>query len=257
MVLGRQSVQWRELDVLPWVGWGHASTLDRFDSGWHAHDTHQLLYASSGLLHVRLQDTQWVLPPGRGAWIRGHTSHRVTTTMATLRTVYLHPAIFGVDAPMRVFTVDALAQQMFVHAQRWSQETMHEPLSMVYFKALVGLFEQEWSQNQWSFSLPTSDDPLIIRAMAYATGSLEDASLVGAARAARTSSRTLSRRFASKLGMTWRAYLTQARLSHAMQLLSDGVPVTQVSFAVGFDSPSAFAKSFKHLTGQTPSQFGL
>ena len=255
MAFGRQSVQWTQLNQLDWVGWGHASTLEQFDSGWHAHDMHQLLYANTGLLHVVLEGETWVLPPGRCAWIRGHISHRVTTSFATLRTVYLNPAVRGVDADLRVFSVDDLAQQMFIYAQRWSHEAMMEPLALNYFTTLVGLFEQGWSQNAWSFSLPRSRDPFVQKAMAYAQSHLEHASLDGAARAALTSTRTLSRRFSQTVGMTWRAYLHQARLIYAMQLLSEGHAVTEVSFMIGFESPSAFAKAFKLFTGQLPSQF--
>ena len=39
-----------------------------------------------------------------------------------------------------------------------------------------------------------------------------------------------------------------------MDLLVAQVAVTDVAFEVGFDSPSAFTKAFKQLTGQLPSQ---
>ena len=42
----------------------------------------------------------------------------------------------------------------------------------------------------------------------------------------------------------------------AMELLAQpATSVIEVVFEVGFNSPSAFAKSFQRFTGQLPSQF--
>lgn len=254
MAFGRQSLNWSQLNILPWVGWGHGAQLDAFDSGWHAHDTHQLLYANEGVLRVDVEGAMWRLPPGRGAWIRGRVSHRVITTRATLRTIYMHPAAVGIAEPVRIFSVDAHARQMLIHAQSWSQEQREDPLARLYFQTVMALFEAQWSHKQWAFDLPTTEDALLQRAIDYAHANLAEASLDGAARAAFTSTRTLSRRFQAQLSITWRAYLSQARLIRAMDLLVAGMPVTDVAFEVGFESPSAFTKAFKQLTGQLPSQ---
>jgi AraC-like DNA-binding protein len=48
-------------------------------------------------------------------------------------------------------------------------------------------------------------------------------------------------------------YLTFVRVEKAMSLLDAGLPVSEVCYAVGFDSLSSFSGLFKRTTGITPS----
>ena len=58
----------------------------------HAHPTHQLAWASRGVLRVEIGPTTWVLTPGRALWIPADTSHVTgATENAALRGVYLAP----------------------------------------------------------------------------------------------------------------------------------------------------------------------
>ena len=70
------------------------------------------------------------------------------------------------------------------------------------------------------------------------------------------SERTLRRRFANRLDMSWRSYLTEARILRSMALLTEpGRTVLDVSLAVGFDNVSAFARAFTRHAGEAPSAY--
>jgi AraC-like DNA-binding protein len=57
-------------------------------------------------------------------------------------------------------------------------------------------------------------------------------------------------------GRTPFAAFSALRIERARQLLTDPtVSITDVSLAVGFQTPSAFANTFRRITGMTPSQF--
>lgn len=57
-------------------------------------------------------------------------------------------------------------------------------------------------------------------------------------------------------GQTPHEWLTALRIAQARALLADvRLPVTQVALAVGYQTPSAFAASFRKLVGMTPSEF--
>lgn len=65
-----------------------------------------------------------------------------------------------------------------------------------------------------------------------------------------------SRTFAEVTGMTFRAYLTHIRLSHAKELLlTTDRKVGDIAAAVGFEDPSHFIRVFKRCTGMTPRQY--
>jgi AraC family transcriptional regulator len=57
-------------------------------------------------------------------------------------------------------------------------------------------------------------------------------------------------------GLTPHHYLTQLRMTHACRLLAEpSLSIIQVALAVGYQTPSAFAASFRKATQVTPSEF--
>jgi AraC-like DNA-binding protein len=67
--------------------------------------------------------------------------------------------------------------------------------------------------------------------------------------------RTFTRAFRNETGMGVAIWRQQARLVHAVSLLSAGQSITKVAFEVGYDSPSAFTAMFHRAFGVPPSQF--
>jgi AraC-like DNA-binding protein len=75
-------------------------------------------------------------------------------------------------------------------------------------------------------------------------------------RAAAMSRATFLRHFGRNTGMTVGAFLTQARLMTAAELLSSSdLTVAAVAARVGYRSESAFGRSFRQVTGTTPARF--
>jgi AraC-like DNA-binding protein len=63
------------------------------------------------------------------------------------------------------------------------------------------------------------------------------------------------RLFKKVYGKTPHQYLTFVRVEHATLLLRNGKPVSEVCYAVGFESLSSFGSLFKRIVGSTPSAF--
>jgi AraC-like DNA-binding protein len=63
------------------------------------------------------------------------------------------------------------------------------------------------------------------------------------------------RTFKSIYGKTPHQYLTAVRVEKAKELLEQGASVTEVCFAVGFDSLGSFTGLFKRRGGLTPSEY--
>jgi transcriptional regulator GlxA family with amidase domain len=92
-------------------------------------------------------------------------------------------------------------------------------------------------------------------ATAYIDANLGDPiALEDVAAAAITSERHLQRVFSELGDTTVRAYITEARMrrAHELMLVSD-LPVSQVAVAVGYRHASAFIKAFRLHHGDTPA----
>jgi AraC-like DNA-binding protein len=76
-----------------------------------------------------------------------------------------------------------------------------------------------------------------------------------AARAACLSSYHFHRVFTAAFGESPHSYLTGLRLERAKQLLTQGLPVTEVCGAVGFESLGSFSALFRKRVGVPPSRF--
>ena len=64
-----------------------------------------------------------------------------------------------------------------------------------------------------------------------------------------------SKLFKKVTGNTFVDTLNQLRINYAKNLLKQGLPVTDVCFACGFNSLSNFQHTFKKLTSKSPSEF--
>src|SRR5580700_9207503 len=56
----------------------------------HAHDWHQLIYASEGVMWVQTAEGDWVVPPSRAVWVPAGIEHGIEMTGTVLvQTLYL------------------------------------------------------------------------------------------------------------------------------------------------------------------------
>jgi AraC-like DNA-binding protein len=100
-------------------------------------------------------------------------------------------------------------------------------------------------------------DPAIANAVRFIAASYADPITVDdIARAAGMSRYHFSRRFRDVMKASPYRHLLDVRLGHAAELLRRGRHgVTEVAFAVGFNDPSRFAKSFRARFGAAPARF--
>jgi AraC-like DNA-binding protein len=65
----------------------------------------------------------------------------------------------------------------------------------------------------------------------------------------------LLRVFEKEVGITPHAYLESVRIRQAQRLLTQGIPLVQVAYDLGFSHQSHFTNRFKRLLGITPGQY--
>jgi AraC-like DNA-binding protein len=223
---------------------------------WHCHDYHQLAYAMSGAMWIETGQGRHMLPSGRAAWIPAKLRHRTLTGRVDGTSLYFDPkAVADTEPRLRILTAPPLMREMILYAMRWPLEAADtDPVAVSFFSTLA-LLCRDWLQAETPLFLPRSDQPAIMRAMDYAIADPAAADQAGAVAAAHLSERSFRRLFMRETGTTWQAWVAQLRLLRAVDGLIAGQRVTDVAMQSGYASLSAFAKAFRALMGESPSDF--
>jgi AraC-like DNA-binding protein len=223
---------------------------------WHSHEYHQLLYAVGATTQIETERARYLLPAGRAAWIPAGVSHRTLITDTEGASLYFAPqTVRDTEGRVRILVASPVMREMILHALRWplgASDT--DPVACSFFGTL-GLMCSQWLESELPLCLPTARHRAIKRAMDIAAGDPGGASLDGALAVASLSERTFRRIFTRETGMTWQAWLTQARILEAAGQLTRGGRITNVAAEVGYASLSAFARAFRELMGESPAEF--
>jgi AraC-like DNA-binding protein len=227
---------------------GHAIAL-------HAHDWHQLIYASEGVMWVHTAQGDWVVPPNRAVWVPAGFEHGIEMSGTVLvQTLYL-ATVIPAALPQRcaAINVSPLLRALIEHTVALG--TLSREIAAR--ARLVGVIvDQLIASSAIPLQLPLPTDERARRAVAWLRGHpCDPTSIKQVARHAATSTRTLERLFRDEIGMTIGKWRQQLRLLHAMRLLASGRPVTLVALDVGYESPSAFIAMFKRALGATPKKY--
>jgi len=231
---------------------------DELITTWHAHDLHQLEYAFHGTVEVETATAHFLLPPQQAAWIPSGVDHRTTirTTVRTISVFFESDLVPDPGGRVRIVAVPPVLREMMIYSGRWPiGRSLSDPTADVYFIAL-GRLVSEALDSEAPLFLPTSSDPALAVALIWTRQNLGTATIGEVAHHVGLSERSLRRRFQAGLGMSWRNYVTQARVLQAMALLAEhGPSVLQVANLVGFESLSSFNRAFRARTGVTPSAY--
>jgi AraC-like DNA-binding protein/quercetin dioxygenase-like cupin family protein len=219
---------------------------------WHTHDDHQLAWAASGVLTVRTEATDWVLPPTRALWIPAGLRHETLAAgAATMRSLYLRPdrSPVGWPGPVPVMVTPLLAELI-----GYLDSDLPETGPRERAEALVGDLLYPVPMTTIEFRMPGDE-----RAAQVAAGLVADPAdgrtLAEWGRQVGASGRTLARAFLDGTGITFGQWRRLARLQAALPRLATGLAVGTVARHVGYQTPSAFVAAFRKETGTTPAAY--
>ncbi len=224
----------------------------------HSHGRAELVYVSSGALSLTSADRIF--------------------TVATQNALLIPP---GTVHDMRVLAdTHVLSVYVTVASELWHQDCRSIPLPPLLhelMQAAVGLPEsynpnsrdgrimdlirEEVELLMAQPRLPTLRTPMpsdarLSRLCRRLLASLDrNWSIDEAALAAGMGRRTFTRAFRHDIGISFAQWLLHARLNAAVVRLNAGASITQVAFECGYNSPSAFATTFKRCLGVPPSDY--
>ena len=222
-------------------------------------DRHYLLCASHGALRLEADGTVWSLPPARAALITaGHPIEvsipQPITTASILVSTDFAPRP---PAPLTVFDLTPLARTLVTECGQWGESDV--PLSDYAITMFRALIAATWAlaEHPSPARMPAGRSMETRRALALTEKRLaDDPRIDEIASAIGLTSRSLARRFAEELGMTWSAALRRMRVLRAIEMLAaDDASVTTIAMRVGYSSLSAFQAAFSELTATTPTEY--
>jgi len=221
----------------------------------HQHRTGQLVVALHGGVMCRAQGGLWMVPPGSGVWIPGsvmHSNH--VTANGRICLLFVDPSVPGLPDQCCTLSLTPLVIEMVKHMAT-SPPQAHIPGSHRDRIAQVVL-EELRGMEVASLHLPIPDDPTLTRIANALIHNPADRSTVAewAVRAA-MSERTLARLVTKKTSMSFGRWRQQLHIIIALQRLTSGLSVQNVSDDLGYESVSAFITMFKNALGKPPARY--
>lgn len=222
-------------------------------------DRHYLLYAAEGVMRLEAAGRIWSLPPARAALIAADEPIEVTLPVSITCRSVLYSTDFVPQPPnvLSVFEMTPLARELVLECSQWGpEEGALSDYADGLFKTLASV---AWrlSERPYLLHMPAPKSEAVRKVVERLEQSLADPpGFDELARAVGISPRSLARRISAELGMSWRQIVQKLRVIHAVEALStSNMPITDIAFAQGYQSLSAFNAAFRDLTGTTPSAY--
>jgi len=227
-----------------------------FEIKTHAHDWHQLLFASSGAMTVHGGRWSWMIPPGKAVFIPARCLHSIHMWgNVAMRSLYFSASL---EAPAlafkecKVLSVSPLLRELML---RVIELVALDPRLPVHYRLMSLLLDEMDATPVTPLALPLPEDPY---AMAVARHVLnapaEQDTTADLCRKYGIGVRTLERRFLDDTGISFGLWRQKARMLDSIRLLAEGKSVTETALDAGYSSVSAFIATFKRTFGCTPGQ---
>lgn len=219
----------------------------------HTHPTLQVVFSLDGTLTASTTSSEWRAPPHSMVWIPPHRQHGLAVARPC-KVFCIHLSTHGLEVldDCSVSPVSTLVIELVVYLARSDRSV--ELARQACLKQIIREELQCVDSSACRMQLPLDRRAARIARAILAEPSNprtlhEWASEVGACE------RTLSRVFERQTGLTFKKWQQRSRLLRAVELLRQGVPVTEVALTVGYESVSAFISIFRKEYGVTPGAY--
>ena len=221
----------------------------------HCHRRAQLFHIVSGAVTVETERGTFVVPPERAVWIPSNVTHAVTYLEQTSqRFLFLRPeAALHLPREPAVIRLSPLLRELILAFMGYARE---DAIGGPAGRIAAVMLDQLATHPAAPLHLPMPSSARLRRAVSeLAADPARSDGLGEVARRAALSERSFERHFRSETGLSYRAWLRQARLMKAVEWLSLGASVGDISDRLGYEGPSAFVAGFRNAFGVTPGRY--
>ena len=234
----------------------HEIGRDHMYKIWHRAEGNMILFVHKGTGSIVTPDAVYPLQSGVLCFIGSQVLHH---TLPNLNYTYDRSKIFISDQLLDQLSplLDFPVTPQSILYQRLEEEV--EPLLMLMERyGTKGGYLQLLQMLGRPQARPAATNSLSVdRGISYIQqNTTRPLSIDEICRAIHTSKYHFCRTFKSRTGMTVMSYILKTRIRIACTLLEQGAySIEMISESCGFSSPSAFSRTFKQETGQSPSQY--
>lgn len=224
----------------------------------HRHALGHLIYADRGLLRVEAESGQWLVPPTAAVWLRPQVAHRLIAPVSLqAHGLFVREDVCAQMPPTDcVVHVSGLLRELILALTR---NDTPRPSSRRQQLLADLLAEELHAQPALPFHLPWpaegGDGPIQRVCQALLNAPADPATAAVWASRVAMGEKTFHRHFLLATGLTFGKWRQQLRMMSSLTLLMQGMPITQVALASGYDSHSAYTTAFSKQFGQPPSAF--
>jgi AraC-like DNA-binding protein len=239
----------------PGPGISIASLAYEYPPAWqvpvHAHGSDQLIYATAGVMEIAAAQSLWLTPPQFAVWIPANVNHSIRMPGAvSMRTLYLRPGLAR-GKQCAVLHVTPLLRELIVEAVRIGNLKARN-------KSHAALRDVIVAQIGCASPIPTMlamPSDTRARAIADAVIANPKTTLLVSCQKAGVSMRTLQRIFRREVGTDFETWRRQVRMMKAVELLTQGTTIKQISHTVGYRQASTFVAAFRRVFGMPPKSW--
>jgi AraC-like DNA-binding protein len=238
----------------PIVGLAHEFPAGFLDPR-HSHKRAQLLHVASGVLHVTTDAATFVMPAHRAAWIPAGVPHEARCpSSAQVQALYIDAdACAGLSDTCHVFDVSALLQALILEA---ASLPIEYDVGGREGRIMALILDEIAAATSVPLRVPMPRHPRLLRVCrSMLANPTQQLTLDDYARLCDMGRRTFTRLFRRETQMTFTAWRQQVRLMEAFGRLVVGESVARAAGDVGYRSPSAFARIFRHAFGVPPTRY--
>ena len=159
-----------------------------------------------------------------------------------------------------VFLLVAVYIYLYIrNVKRKQQETLAAYLTLLENRdRQVVDVRVDKTKTSLQIAVDEEDDAMMKRVILFIESHLSDSEIgiVEMSEAAAVSRSSLNRKMKKMLGLTPAEFLRETRIKHAQRfLLESNKGVSEIAYACGFTDPKYFGKTFKVITGMSPSEY--
>ncbi|WP_183558893.1 helix-turn-helix domain-containing protein [Mucilaginibacter sp. SP1R1] len=227
----------------------------------HQHKKGQLSYVEGGIAYVHIKNKTFVIPARHYFWIPYGIEHilKVSHSATVLRSIFFY--VFDDDTDpfysrVGIYPINDLLLQMIKYTDKWEGPVGPGDRHYQFLSTIKNLLP-EISTRVLPIALPSTDNERMLPIMGYIDLHIaEEHTLQTIGKHFGLSNRSLSRLFQATLGISFLQYLKLLRMVKAFEMiLQTDMPMSEIAYAIGYHSLSAFSNTFYQFTNLRPSNF--